>query len=105
MASKSYGRPLKTINATATGVGEYKVEWTRASDQSEWAILCWKEGNNRLLWRTIDKETGKYGRVRNSQYDERIYFYDKGEKVTVEFIYSDGSSSSSTIKRSELRVY
>lgn len=105
MTSESYGRPLSSMNATAKGNGKYKIAYTRASDSTEWALLCWKEGKNRLLWRTIDSETGRYGRVRNSQYDERIYFHDKGDKVKIEILWADGSSRSKTMDRSELLVY
>lgn len=89
--SAGFGTPFDSIRAEYMGNEKYKMTYTRKSDLSKWATICWEVGNNQLMWQSYDTQTGRKGRIRNSEYDEKVFFSVKGDKVVIEQVYSDGS--------------
>lgn len=62
----------------------YFITYIRKSDKQKFEYKIKFEGNN-ILWANID------GRWRNSLYDEKLSFVEKGDKLKVIQTYSDGS--------------
>lgn len=98
--SAMFGRPISTINAQSNG-DTVTLEYVRASDNSEWAVECYLDGD-KVMWRSPD------GRWRDHPDDEKVYWSvtestvkggaadsegkkNKVKKVVIKEVYGDGT--------------
>ena len=87
----SMGRDIGIMNATKTGY-KYQIDYVRPNDQSRWVMRCWIK-NDRIMWQTVNEQTGELGRVRNSQWDEVLTYSVKHNELKIRIQYSDSSVS------------
>ncbi|OXA68313.1 hypothetical protein B0A67_20925 [Flavobacterium aquidurense] len=87
------GQQPKIITATKKG-DLYYVSYIRKSDNIKFDYKIKFEGN-KILWSNID------GRWRNSQYDEKVTFIEKNNKLSIIQIFSDGSKDVQEYKKGQ----
>jgi hypothetical protein len=83
----------KIIKATKNN-DLYYVSYIRKSDNQKFEYKI-KFNGNKILWANID------GRWRDSQYDEKISFVDKDNKINIIQTFSDGSEYIKEYKKGE----
>lgn len=81
--SSIMGQPAKTIKVIKSE-DLYYVSYIRKSDSRKFSYKIKFDGN-KILWANID------GRWRNSEYDEKISFTEKNNKVSIIQTFSDNS--------------
>lgn len=86
-------QPPKIIKATKTN-NLYYVSYIRKSDNQKFEYKI-KFNGNEILWANID------GRWRDSQYDEKISFVEKDNKINIIQTFNDGSEYVKEYKKGE----
>lgn len=91
--SSIMGQPAKTIKVTKSE-DLYYVSYIRKSDSQKFSYKIKFDGN-KILWANID------GRWRNSEYDEKISFTEKNNKVSIIQTFSDNSEDIKEYKKGD----
>jgi hypothetical protein len=91
--SSIMGQPAKTIKVTKSE-DLYYVSYIRKSDSQKFSYKIKFDGN-KILWANID------GRWRNSEYDEKISFTEKNNKVSIIQTFSDNSEDVKEYKKGD----
>lgn len=91
--SSIMGQPAKTIKVTKSE-DLYYVSYIRKSDSQKFSYKIKFDGN-KILWANID------GRWRNSEYDEKISFSVKNNKVSIIQTFSDNSEDVKEYKKGD----
>lgn len=89
------GQPPSIMHASLVDEENVLVSYARPSDGKNWHNECKFEGNQ-VVWRGIDAfgAGSGPGRWRDGPYDERISYEVNPDRVTINMVYSDGSTSS-----------
>lgn len=87
------GQPAKTIKVIKSE-DLYYVSYIRKSDSRKFSYKIKFDGN-KILWANID------GRWRNSEYDEKISFTEKNNKVSIIQTFSDNSEDIKEYKKGD----
>ncbi|PWJ95575.1 hypothetical protein BC749_11346 [Flavobacterium araucananum] len=91
--SSIMGQPAKTIKVSKSE-DLYYVSYIRKSDSRKFSYKIKFDGN-KILWANID------GRWRNSEYDEKISFTEKNNKVSIIQTFSDNSEDIKEYKKGD----
>lgn len=91
--SSIMGQPAKTIKVIKSE-DLYYVSYIRKSDSRKFSYKIKFDGN-KILWANID------GRWRNSEYDEKISFTEKNNKVSIIQTFSDNSEDIKEYKKGD----
>ena len=89
--SSIMGQPSKIIKVIKSE-DLYYVSYIRKSDNQKFSYKI-KFNGNKILWANID------GRWRNSEYDEKISFVEKNNKVSIIQTFSDNSEDIQEYKK------
>ena len=91
--SSIMGQPSKIIKVIKSE-DLYYVSYIRKSDNQKFSYKI-KFNGNKILWANID------GRWRNSEYDEKISFVEKNNKVSIIQTFSDNSEDIQEYKKGD----
>lgn len=91
--SSVMGQPSKIIKVIKNE-DLYYVSYIRKSDNQKFSYKIKFDGN-KILWANID------GRWRNSEYDEKISFVEKNNKVSIIQTFSDNSTDIREYKKGD----
>ncbi|MFB9079646.1 hypothetical protein ACFFLS_07140 [Flavobacterium procerum] len=87
------GQPSKTIKVRKKD-NLYFVSYIRKSDNQKFDYKI-KFSGNKIMWANFD------GRWRNSKYDEKITFEEKGDKIRIIQTFDDNSTDIQVFKKGD----